>query len=42
VEFRDSEEKSKEKNETVVEFLETLIEKFDSGTVSIINPLDPT
>ena len=42
VEFRDTEEKSVNKDEIVIEFIETILEKFDSGTVSLINPLDPT
>jgi hypothetical protein len=42
VEFRDTEEKSVNKDDIVIEFIETILEKFDSGTVSLINPLDPT
>ena len=42
VEFRDTEEKSVNKDDIVIEFIETILEKLDSGTVSLINPLDPT
>jgi hypothetical protein len=42
VEYAETEEKSVNKDQIVIEFIETILEKFDSGTVSLINPLDPT
>ena len=42
MEYVETEEKSVNKDQIVIEFIETILEKFDSGTVSLINPLDPT
>ena len=42
MEYVETEEKSVNKDDIVIEFIETILEKFDSGTVSLINPLDPT
>jgi hypothetical protein len=42
VEFKETEEENLDKDEVVIEFIETILEKFDSGTVSLINPLEPS
>jgi hypothetical protein len=42
VEFKETEEENLDKDEVVIEFIEIILEKFDSGTVSLINPLDPS
>jgi hypothetical protein len=42
VEFKETEEKSNEKDEIVIEFIEILLKNFKNETVSLINPLDPT
>ena len=42
IEYKETEEESLNKDEVVIEFIETILGKFDSGTVSLINPLEPS
>jgi hypothetical protein len=41
IEIKETEEQNNDKDLIVIEFIETILEKFDTGTVSLINPLDP-